>query len=86
VYLSHFLLWRIHTWSLVSRRLFWFVPLAIIALLVSLPRSLCTQYTPRPHTLPSLSALRASLRAIGTRIANEGTPKALGPFVIGLTG
>ncbi|THU85427.1 hypothetical protein K435DRAFT_970737 [Dendrothele bispora CBS 962.96] len=43
-------------------------------------------YTPRPHTLPSLSALRASLRAIGSRIANEGTPKALGPFVIGLTG
>ncbi|KAF5338828.1 hypothetical protein D9758_012081 [Tetrapyrgos nigripes] len=43
-------------------------------------------YTPRPHTLPSLSALRASLRAIGTRIANEGTPAALGPFVIGLTG
>ncbi|ESK83942.1 saccharopine dehydrogenase (nadp+ l-glutamate-forming) [Moniliophthora roreri MCA 2997] len=43
-------------------------------------------YTPRPHTLPSLDALRASLHSIGDRIAAEGTPKALGPFVIGLTG
>ncbi|KAJ7696052.1 Saccharopine dehydrogenase-domain-containing protein [Mycena rosella] len=43
-------------------------------------------YTPRPHTLPSLDRLRASLREIGTRIANEGTPRTLGPFIIGLTG
>ncbi|KAJ7319097.1 Saccharopine dehydrogenase-domain-containing protein [Mycena albidolilacea] len=43
-------------------------------------------YTPRPHTLPSLEKLRASLREIGQRIANEGTPKKLGPFIIGLTG
>ncbi|KAJ7288450.1 Saccharopine dehydrogenase-domain-containing protein [Mycena rebaudengoi] len=43
-------------------------------------------YTPRPHTLPSLDRLRASLREIGQRIANEGTPRKLGPFIIGLTG
>ncbi|KAF8903416.1 Saccharopine dehydrogenase-domain-containing protein [Mucidula mucida] len=43
-------------------------------------------YTPRPHSLPSLDHLRAALRGIGTCIATEGTPKALGPFVIGLTG
>ncbi|PFH49159.1 hypothetical protein AMATHDRAFT_148287 [Amanita thiersii Skay4041] len=43
-------------------------------------------YTPRPHTLPSLDRLRAALREIGTRIAQEGTPQTLGPFVIGVTG
>ncbi|KAJ7134466.1 Saccharopine dehydrogenase-domain-containing protein [Mycena epipterygia] len=43
-------------------------------------------YTPRPHTLPSLDRLRISLREIGQRIANEGTPRKLGPFIIGLTG
>ncbi|KAJ7784692.1 Saccharopine dehydrogenase-domain-containing protein [Mycena metata] len=43
-------------------------------------------YTPRPHTLPSLGKLRASLRDIGQRIANEGTPSKLGPFIVGLTG
>ncbi|KAF9013773.1 hypothetical protein BDZ89DRAFT_1142463 [Hymenopellis radicata] len=43
-------------------------------------------YTPPPHSLPSLDHLRAALRGIGTRIAAEGTPKVLGPFVIGLTG
>ncbi|KAL0068301.1 hypothetical protein AAF712_004688 [Marasmius tenuissimus] len=43
-------------------------------------------YTPRPHTLPSLEASRAALRKIGEQIAADGTPKALGPFVIGLTG
>ncbi|KAJ7459741.1 Saccharopine dehydrogenase-domain-containing protein [Mycena latifolia] len=43
-------------------------------------------YTPRPHTLPSLDRLRASLKEIGQRIASEGTPKKLGPFIIGLTG
>ncbi|KAJ6508932.1 Saccharopine dehydrogenase-domain-containing protein [Mycena sanguinolenta] len=43
-------------------------------------------YTPRPHTLPSLDKLRASLHEIGQRIANEGTPRKLGPFIVGLTG
>ncbi|KAF7299176.1 hypothetical protein MIND_00866300 [Mycena indigotica] len=43
-------------------------------------------YTPRPHTLPSLDRLRAALHEIGKRIATEGTPKQLGPFIIGLTG
>ncbi|KAF9039350.1 Saccharopine dehydrogenase-domain-containing protein [Panaeolus papilionaceus] len=43
-------------------------------------------YTPRPHTLPSLDRLRAALREIGETIAANGTPPALGPFVIGLTG
>ncbi|KAJ7212239.1 Saccharopine dehydrogenase-domain-containing protein [Mycena pura] len=43
-------------------------------------------YTPRPHTLPSLDRLRASLRDIGRRIENEGTPRVLGPFIIGVTG
>lgn len=45
-----------------------------------------SQYTPRPYTQPSLQQLRASLRSIGDKIAVEGTPKKLGPFVIGLTG
>ncbi|KAF9005216.1 Saccharopine dehydrogenase-domain-containing protein [Cyathus striatus] len=43
-------------------------------------------YTPRPHTLPTLERLRATLREIGTWIANDGTPTRLGPFVIGVTG
>ncbi|KAJ6557367.1 Saccharopine dehydrogenase-domain-containing protein [Mycena vulgaris] len=43
-------------------------------------------YTPRPHTLPSLDPLRAALKEIGQRIANEGTPRKLGPIIIGLTG
>ncbi|KAF8639309.1 hypothetical protein AX17_001590 [Amanita inopinata Kibby_2008] len=43
-------------------------------------------YTPRPHNLPSLDQLRAALREIGNRIVQEGTPRTLGPFVIGLTG
>ncbi|KAK0502500.1 Saccharopine dehydrogenase-domain-containing protein [Armillaria luteobubalina] len=37
-------------------------------------------------TQPSLDHLREALHAIGERIAAEGTPKALGPFVVGLTG
>lgn len=45
-----------------------------------------SQYTPRPHTLPSLDQLRTALRSIGAKIASEGTPAKLGPFVIGLTG
>ncbi|KAL0948067.1 hypothetical protein HGRIS_010691 [Hohenbuehelia grisea] len=43
-------------------------------------------YTPRPHTQPSLDALRQSLKAVGKMIRNEGTPKKLGPVIIGLTG
>ncbi|KIJ67291.1 hypothetical protein HYDPIDRAFT_127170 [Hydnomerulius pinastri MD-312] len=43
-------------------------------------------HTPRPHTHVSLPSLRAALRAIGQDIINDGTPKSLGPFVIGLTG
>ncbi|SJL06912.1 uncharacterized protein ARMOST_10254 [Armillaria ostoyae] len=43
-------------------------------------------FTPRPHTQPSLDHLREALHAIGARIAAEGTPKALGPFIVGLTG
>ncbi|KAF9220571.1 hypothetical protein BS17DRAFT_786754 [Gyrodon lividus] len=43
-------------------------------------------HTPRPHTHASLPSLRTALRAIGQEIINDGTPKCLGPFVIGLTG
>ncbi|KAH9946562.1 Saccharopine dehydrogenase-domain-containing protein [Amylocystis lapponica] len=44
-------------------------------------------YTPRPHTHPSLQSLRTVLRdVVGAQIAAEGTPKALGPIVIGVTG
>lgn len=44
------------------------------------------QHTPRPHTLPNLSAIRKAFRAVGNNIIEHGTPKSLGPFVIGLTG
>ncbi|KAI6144926.1 Saccharopine dehydrogenase-domain-containing protein [Pisolithus tinctorius] len=43
-------------------------------------------HTPRPHSHPSIPSLRATLRTIGQRIAEDGTPKPLGAFVIGLTG
>ncbi|KAG0708523.1 Saccharopine dehydrogenase-domain-containing protein [Suillus ampliporus] len=43
-------------------------------------------HTPRPHTHPSIPSLRSALRTIGQNIVENGTPKALGPFVIGLTG
>ncbi|EGN97202.1 hypothetical protein SERLA73DRAFT_169625 [Serpula lacrymans var. lacrymans S7.3] len=43
-------------------------------------------YTPRPHTHPSVPSLRASLRAIGEAINQNGTPKSLGPFVVCVTG
>ncbi|KAI9570082.1 Saccharopine dehydrogenase-domain-containing protein [Boletus coccyginus] len=43
-------------------------------------------HTPRPHTHVALPSLRAALRAIGEEIVKDGTPKSLGPFVIGLTG
>ncbi|KIJ19435.1 hypothetical protein PAXINDRAFT_68974 [Paxillus involutus ATCC 200175] len=43
-------------------------------------------HTPRPHTHASLPSLRATLREIGQEIIDNGTPKSLGPLVIGLTG
>ncbi|KAF8556698.1 hypothetical protein OG21DRAFT_1482902 [Imleria badia] len=43
-------------------------------------------HTPRPHTHVALPSLRMALRAIGEEIVKDGTPKSLGPFVIGLTG
>ncbi|KAJ8521319.1 hypothetical protein ONZ45_g1975 [Pleurotus djamor] len=43
-------------------------------------------YTPRPHTHPSLTSLRHSLRSVGKMIKEDGTPPALGPIIIGLTG
>ncbi|KAG1727784.1 Saccharopine dehydrogenase-domain-containing protein [Suillus paluster] len=43
-------------------------------------------HTPRPHTHPSIPSLRSALRTIGQNITENGTPGALGPFVIGLTG
>lgn len=45
-----------------------------------------SQHTPRPHTHPSIPSLRSALRTIGQDIVENGTPTALGPFVIGLTG
>ena len=41
---------------------------------------------PRPHTHPSLEALRASLRALGDRIVANGLPDALGPLTIAIIG
>ncbi|KAI6001939.1 Saccharopine dehydrogenase-domain-containing protein, partial [Pisolithus albus] len=43
-------------------------------------------HAPRPHTHPSIPSLRTTLHAIGQRISEDGTPKPLGAFVIGLTG
>ncbi|KAA1474028.1 hypothetical protein DENSPDRAFT_780814 [Dentipellis sp. KUC8613] len=43
-------------------------------------------YTPRPHTSPSLDSHRATLRWIGSQIAEHGFPSGLGPCVIGVTG
>ncbi|KDQ57993.1 hypothetical protein JAAARDRAFT_129317 [Jaapia argillacea MUCL 33604] len=43
-------------------------------------------YTPRPHTHPSIPSLRSSLRSIGNLIVENGTPRELGPVVIGVTG
>lgn len=43
--------------------------------------------TPRPHTHPTLPSLIEALKKlVGDRIASEGTPAALGPVVIGVTG
>ena len=45
------------------------------------------KWTPRPHTRPSLASIRATLRdVVGADIAANGTPKSLGPLVIGVTG
>ncbi|KAI1789307.1 Saccharopine dehydrogenase-domain-containing protein [Ganoderma leucocontextum] len=44
-------------------------------------------WTPRPHTHPSLASIRKTLRdVVGAQIATDGTPKSLGPLVIGVTG
>ncbi|PIL32665.1 hypothetical protein GSI_05369 [Ganoderma sinense ZZ0214-1] len=44
-------------------------------------------WTPRPHTHPSLASIRKTLRdVVGAQIATDGTPKSLGPLVIGITG
>ncbi|RPD58275.1 hypothetical protein L226DRAFT_536764 [Lentinus tigrinus ALCF2SS1-7] len=44
-------------------------------------------WTPRPHTHPSLASIRSTLRnVVGAQIATDGTPKSLGPLVIGVTG
>ncbi|KAI0653120.1 Saccharopine dehydrogenase-domain-containing protein [Cubamyces menziesii] len=44
-------------------------------------------YTPRPHTQPSLASIRSILQdVVGARIVSDGTPKSLGPLVIGVTG
>ncbi|XP_006457019.1 hypothetical protein AGABI2DRAFT_188762 [Agaricus bisporus var. bisporus H97] len=43
-------------------------------------------YTPRPHTLPCLERLRVALREVGQWISTQGTPRALGPLVICVTG
>lgn len=44
------------------------------------------QYTPRPHTHPSLASIRATLKEVGARIASDGAPRSLGPIVLGVTG
>jgi hypothetical protein len=44
------------------------------------------QYTPRPHTHPSLDSLKSALRSLGQMIREHGTPRSLGPLVIGVTG
>lgn len=83
VSLNHFLRWLIIILRLESRPPFWYVhALWYYECSINIP----SQYTPRPHTLPSLSSLRNSMRQIGATIAVEGTPKRLGPVVIGLTG
>ncbi|VDC06971.1 unnamed protein product [Peniophora sp. CBMAI 1063] len=43
-------------------------------------------YTPRPHASPSLDTHRSQLRYIASQIAEHGTPKSLGPCIIGVTG
>ncbi|KAH9840769.1 Saccharopine dehydrogenase-domain-containing protein [Rhodofomes roseus] len=44
-------------------------------------------YTPRPHSHPTLAAIRSLLRdEVGARIIAEGTPRSLGPIVFGVTG
>lgn len=89
VFWSRFLRWhtRILRWALPRRS--WCVSVACDPS----PCPMCnnsfgcaTQYTPRPHTQSSLSALRTSLKQIGDTIKEKGTPPALGPVVIGLTG
>ncbi|KZT33116.1 hypothetical protein SISSUDRAFT_993382 [Sistotremastrum suecicum HHB10207 ss-3] len=41
---------------------------------------------PRPYSFRDMTQLHRALSEIGDRIATEGTPPAIGPFVIGVTG
>ncbi|KZS87672.1 hypothetical protein SISNIDRAFT_398299, partial [Sistotremastrum niveocremeum HHB9708] len=41
---------------------------------------------PRPYSFRDMTQLHRALSEIGDRIATEGTPRAIGPFVIGVTG
>ncbi|KAI0942460.1 hypothetical protein AcW1_003090 [Taiwanofungus camphoratus] len=44
-------------------------------------------YTPRPHIHPSLASIREVLKnVVSMQITSEGTPRSLGPIVIGVTG
>ena len=43
-------------------------------------------YLPRPLSHPSLDELYASLRKVGDRIRDEGTPAALGPLTVAVVG
>ncbi|TFK51437.1 hypothetical protein OE88DRAFT_1718878 [Heliocybe sulcata] len=43
-------------------------------------------YIPRPTLHPSLPSIRASLKRVGDMIKEGGTPRSVGPIVIGVTG
>ncbi|EPQ53172.1 hypothetical protein GLOTRDRAFT_140080 [Gloeophyllum trabeum ATCC 11539] len=43
-------------------------------------------YTPRPHMHPDLPSIRASLSRVGEMIKEGGTPREVGPIIIGVTG
>ncbi|KAI0302611.1 Saccharopine dehydrogenase-domain-containing protein [Russula brevipes] len=43
-------------------------------------------YVSRPYTSPHLDAHRSQLRYIGSQIIEHGTPRILGPVIIGVTG
>lgn len=49
--------------------------------------NICVQYTPRPHSHPTLDSIRRLLREeVGARIASQGSPEILGPIIFGVTG
>jgi len=70
----------------LSLRVLSFVVVLTLAFNPNLNFCCQSQHTPRPHTHPSIPSLRSALRTIGQDIVENGTPTALGPFVIGLTG